>query len=249
MSPGGSTDASAHQYSGWAVWGVYRGAAAVVGARSVAATTSLSHFLRICRPPQQWCEYFNRQLSGQVVVLTWHLTVPEVQLISLKPGNRQVPRQGVLATLLSDEQAGPELAGPDGGFRRRFRGRDAGLGAREVGLRRAAWRGAAGTDHGSRRGALVGWLASLDALCSVGLVGEWRPAGARALCGCCEKLGGWAGQCMRTSSRQGFRNVGERVLTGCVERRCLCASCAVSAGVFVCSVACCCRRFCVLNAC
>ena len=34
---------------------------------------------------------------------------------------------------------------------------------------------------------LVGWLASLDAVESVGLVGEWCLAGARAMCGCCER--------------------------------------------------------------
>eukprot|EP01043_Picozoa_sp_COSAG02_P010449 COSAG02_NODE_367_length_23739_cov_16.775127_7_plen_299_part_00 len=56
-----------------------------------------------------------------------------------------------------------------------------------MGLRRAAGRGVAGRDPGSRCGVLVGWLASLDAVESVGLVGEWCLAGARAMCGCCER--------------------------------------------------------------
>ena len=73
----------------------------------------------------------------------------------------------------------------DGGFWRRFPGRDAGVGDQAVGLRRAAGRGVAGRDPGPRCGMLVGCLASLDAVESVGLVGERCPAGARAVCGCC----------------------------------------------------------------
>jgi len=38
-------------------------------------------------------------------------------------------------------------------------------------------------------------------------VGEWRPAGARAVCSCCG-WAGWAGRCVLASSRQGCRNVG-----------------------------------------
>ena len=36
-----------------------------------------------------------------------------------------------------------------------------------------------------RSGALVGWMASIDAVDSVDLVAEWCPAGARASYGCC----------------------------------------------------------------
>ncbi len=72
---------------------------------------------------------------------------------------------------------------PDGGFRQRFGGGDRGLDGRGAGLRRAVGRGVAGRDLSPRRGASVGWLASIDAIESVGLVGEWRPAGARARCG------------------------------------------------------------------
>ena len=72
---------------------------------------------------------------------------------------------------------------PDGGFRQRFGGGDRGLDGRGAGLRRAVGRGVAGRDLSPRRCASVGWLASIDAIESVGLVGEWRPAGARARCG------------------------------------------------------------------
>ena len=40
-------------------------------------------------------------------------------------------------------------------------------------------RDVAGMDPGPRRDALSGWLASIDAVGSVGFVGEWRPAGRR----------------------------------------------------------------------
>ena len=79
----------------------------------------------------------------------------------------------------------------DGGFRRRFPGRDGGLGGRGAGLRRAAGRGAAGRVPGPRCGALVGWMASIDAVHSVDLVGEWRPARRRSKSSCCAP-GGWA---------------------------------------------------------
>ena len=69
----------------------------------------------------------------------------------------------------------------DSGFRQRFRGGDRGLGGRGVGLRRAEGRGVAGRDPGSKRGPLVGRVASLDAIHSVGLVGERRPARGRAV--------------------------------------------------------------------
>eukprot|EP01043_Picozoa_sp_COSAG02_P008750 COSAG02_NODE_286_length_25649_cov_13.411272_3_plen_128_part_00 len=73
----------------------------------------------------------------------------------------------------------------DGGFRRHFPGRDGGLGGRGAGLRRAAGRGAAGRDPGPRSDALAGWLASIDAVDSVDLVGDRRPARGRAKSSCC----------------------------------------------------------------
>ena len=73
----------------------------------------------------------------------------------------------------------------DGGFWRRFPGRDGGLGGRGAGLRRAAGRGAAGRDPVPRSGALAGCMASIDAVDSVDLVGEWRPARGRAKSSCC----------------------------------------------------------------
>ena len=62
--------------------------------------------MRICRAPQQWCEYSNRQLPSQVVVLNWHLTVPEVRLISLKPQKLHVPPTDQSTTLLSMDEVG-----------------------------------------------------------------------------------------------------------------------------------------------
>ena len=79
----------------------------------------------------------------------------------------------------------------DGGFLRRFPGRDGELGGRGAGLRRAAGRGATGRDPGPRCGALVGWMASIDAVHSVDLVGEWHPARRRSKSSCCAP-GGWA---------------------------------------------------------
>ena len=52
-------------------------------------------------------------------------------------------------------------------------------------LRRAVGRGAAGTDPVPRCGALVGRSASIDALYSVDLVRERRPARGRAKSSCC----------------------------------------------------------------
>jgi hypothetical protein len=96
---------------------------------------------------------------------------------------------------------------PDAGFSRRFPGRDRGLGSQGVGLRRAEGRGVAGRDPGPKRGPLVGRVASLDAIHSVGLVGERRPAGARARCGCWWRVG-WAACSVPAGSRQVVENAG-----------------------------------------
>ena len=134
---------------------------------------------------------------------------------------------------------------PGCGFRRRFRGGDRGLGGREAGLRRAAGRGAAGTDPAPRRGALVGRSASIDALYRVDLVRERHPAGRRASTCCCGS-GGWAVRCALAGSREQVGTAGPRWQMDGVEPRGVGATRVALAGVLVCSTASC-RRGCTID--
>ena len=124
----------------------------------------------------------------------------------------------------------------DSGFSGRFPGRDGGLGGRRAGLRRAAGRGAAGRDPVPRSGALAGWLASIDAVDSVDLVRERRPARGRAKSSCCAP-GGWVARCALASSRYQVGNVGLMWQMDGAEPRGVGATRFVLVGVFVCSVA------------
>ena len=124
----------------------------------------------------------------------------------------------------------------DASFRRRFGGRDRELGGRVMGLRRAAGRHTVGRDPGPRRGVLVGWLASLDAVQSVGLVGERCPAGARAVGGCWRRVG-CAAPCVPAGSRQVVENAGLRLLWGWAKPGCVGAARVALACVYVGSAA------------
>ena len=87
-----------------------------------------------------------------------------------------------------------------------------------------------------RSGALVGWMASIDAVASVDLVRERRPARGRAKSSCCAP-GGWAAWCALASSRDQVGNAGLRWLVDGVKPRGVGATRFVLVGVFVCSVA------------
>ena len=83
---------------------------------------------------------------------------------------------------------------------------------------------------------LVGWLASLDAVQSVGLVAEWCPAGARASCGCCRRVG-WAAPCVPAGSWQEVENAVLGLLWGWAKRGCKVVAHVALARVFVGSAA------------
>ena len=83
---------------------------------------------------------------------------------------------------------------------------------------------------------LVGWLASLDAVQSVGLVAERCPAGARASCGC-RRRGGWAAPCVLAGSRQVLENAGLGLLWGWAKPGCVGVARVALARVFVGSAA------------
>jgi len=87
-----------------------------------------------------------------------------------------------------------------------------------------------------RSGALVGWMASIDAVDSVDLVREWRPARGHAKSSCCAP-GGWVARCTLASSRDQVRNAGLMWQMHGPERRGVGATRFVLAGAFVCSVA------------
>ena len=83
---------------------------------------------------------------------------------------------------------------------------------------------------------LVGWLASLDAVQSVGLVAERCPAGARASCGCCRRVG-WAAPCVPAGSWQEVENAVLGLLWGWAKRGCVVVAHVALARVFVGSAA------------
>ena len=85
-------------------------------------------------------------------------------------------------------------------------------------------------------GALVGWMASIDAVDSVDLVRERRPASGRAKSSCCAP-GGWVARCTLASSRDQVGNAGLRWLVDGLKPRGVGATRFVLAGVLVCSVA------------
>ena len=87
-----------------------------------------------------------------------------------------------------------------------------------------------------RSGALVGWMASIDAVDSVDLVRERRPARGRAKSSCCAP-GGWVARCTLASSRDQVGNAGLRWQMDGVKPRGVGATRFVLAGVLVCSVA------------
>jgi hypothetical protein len=87
-----------------------------------------------------------------------------------------------------------------------------------------------------RSGALVGWMASIDAVDSVDLVRERRPARGRAKSSCCAP-GGWVARCALASSRYQIGNVGLKWQMDGAEPRGVGATRFVLVGVFVCSVA------------
>ena len=87
-----------------------------------------------------------------------------------------------------------------------------------------------------RSGALVGWMASIDAVDSVDLVRERRLARGRAKSSCCAP-GGWVARCALASSRYQVGNVGLMWQMDGAEPRGVGATRFVLVGVFVCSVA------------
>ena len=68
------------------------------------------------------------------------------------------------------------------------------------------------------------------------LVGEWRPAGARAVGGCWRRVG-CATPCVAAGSRQAVENVGLRLLWSWAKLGCVGVARVASVGVFVGSAA------------
>ena len=67
-------------------------------------------------------------------------------------------------------------------------------------------------------------------------VGEWRPAGARAVGGCWWRVG-WAAPCVPAGSRQAVENAGLWLLWGWAKRGCVCVERVALVGVLVGSAA------------
>ena len=67
-------------------------------------------------------------------------------------------------------------------------------------------------------------------------VGERRPAGARASCGCCRRVG-WAAPCVLVSSWQVVENASLGPLWGCAKHGCVVVARVALARVFVGSAA------------
>ena len=68
------------------------------------------------------------------------------------------------------------------------------------------------------------------------VVGEWRPAGARAVRGCWRRVG-WAAPCVPAGSRQAVENAGLWLLWGWAKRGCVCVERVALVGVLVGSAA------------